>query len=56
MTKAEDVRSFLASRLRDRAEEARAMGETFHDPVAQGVMQEIAERYETLAGRLESES
>ena len=46
----------LARRLRDRAEEALSMAETFRDPEAQRIMREIAERYEKLATRLEAES
>jgi hypothetical protein len=46
----------LARRLRDRAEEALSIAETFHDPEARRTMLEIAERYVRLAVRLEAES
>jgi DNA-binding ferritin-like protein len=39
--------------LRDRAEEAKTMSDTFRDPEARRMMLEIMERYEKLAWRLE---
>jgi hypothetical protein len=47
---------FLARKMRARAEEALIMGKTFRDPEARRMMFEVAERYEKLAQRLESES
>ena len=48
--------SLLARRLRERAEEALSIAETFRDPEAQRMMREIAERYEKLAQGLENEA
>jgi uncharacterized protein (DUF927 family) len=45
---------FLARKLRERAEEALTLAETFHDVEARRMMFEVAERYEKLALRLES--
>jgi hypothetical protein len=45
----------MARKLRERAEEALTLAETFREPDAQRMMHEIAERYEKLARRLEME-
>jgi hypothetical protein len=44
---------FLARKLRERAEEALTLAETFRDPEARRMMLEIAERYARLAQRLD---
>jgi transcriptional regulator with AAA-type ATPase domain len=46
---------FLARKLRERAEEALTLAETFHDVEARRMMFEVAERYQKLAQRLELE-
>jgi hypothetical protein len=46
---------FLARKLRERAEEALALAETFHDMEARRMMFEVAELYKKLAQRLEFE-
>ena len=46
----------LARNMRERAEEALILGETFRDPEARRMMFEIAERYQKLAARLEAEA
>jgi len=55
MTETADF-SFLARKLRERAEEALLIAETFHDPEARRMMFEVAERYQKLADRLEHET
>jgi len=45
-----------ARELRDRAEEARAKAETFHDPEAQRMMLQIAVTYAEVAWRIETEA
>jgi hypothetical protein len=40
-----------ASYWRDRAEEARTMGEGMRDPVSKAVMMDIAEKYDLMARR-----
>jgi hypothetical protein len=59
MSEADESLSFMATRFRDRAEEARTMAGTmadgFHEPEARRMMFEIAERYEKLASRIENE-
>jgi hypothetical protein len=45
----------LASKMRERAEEARTIADGFQDPEARRMMFEIAERYEKLAARIENE-
>jgi len=47
---------FLSRKLRERAEEALVIAETFRDPEAQRMMLEVAERYQKLADRLEHET
>ncbi len=47
---------FLASKFRDRAEEARTLAEAFRDPEARRMMFEVAVRCEKLALRVETES
>ena len=44
---------FLIRKLRERAEEALTLADTFRDPETKRMMLEIAERYEKLAQRLE---
>jgi len=44
---------FLVRKLRERAEEALTLADTFRDPETKRMMLEIAERYEKLAQRLE---
>jgi hypothetical protein len=44
---------FMASKMRERAQEALVMAEAFRDPEARRVMFEVAESYEKLALRLE---
>ena len=39
---------------RDRADEARAIAETFRDPEARRLMLEIAERYERMVARIQT--
>ena len=55
MSEADEFMAFMVRKLRDRAEEARTMVETFHDPEAKRMMSEIAERNEKLASQLEIE-
>ena len=45
---------FLSRKMRERAEEARTMAKAFRDPEARRMMSEVAERYETLAKRLDN--
>ena len=45
-----------ARELRERAEEALAKAETFHDPEAKRMMRQIAATYEEVARRLEREA
>jgi hypothetical protein len=47
---------FLARRMRERAEEARTLADTFRDSEARRMTLEVAERYEQLAQRLEQET
>jgi hypothetical protein len=47
---------FMAHKLRERAEEALSLAETFRDPEAKRIMHEIAERYQRLAQRLEDDA
>ena len=47
--------SFMAWKMRERAQEALAMAKAFRDPEARHMMFEVAERYEKLAERLELE-
>ena len=44
---------FMAERMRQRAEEARMVAESFHDPVAKAKMMKIAKDYDRLALCLE---
>ena len=55
MTEAADFLA-LSRKLRERAEEALIIAETFHDPEARRTMLEVAERYQKLADRLEYET
>jgi hypothetical protein len=45
-----------ARELRERAEEALAKAETFHDPEAKRMMRQIAATYQEVARRLEREA
>jgi hypothetical protein len=47
---------FLARKLRERAEEALTLAETFRDPEARRMMLEVAERYQKLAQRIDYEA